>query len=120
MFLIAVMLPGLIFAYLGFRSINQEERWQKQLVTRNLRTSLQAGIAEIEQNVQSHMRAILDSLELQTFDPQGFSPGRLQRFSLRNPLVSGIFVLGQSRRLLYPRGFRERLIPSNLWKKVES
>ncbi len=119
-FLIAVMLPGLIFAYLGFRSINQEERWQKQLVSRNLRASLRAGIGRIEQNVQSRMLAILDSLESQASDPQGFFPRRLQRFSLQNPLVSGVFVLGPNRRVMYPRGFRDRPITSNLWKSLKS
>lgn len=106
-FLVAVLIPCLFLAYLGIRSIQQEERGQQELVLQNLRTFLSTAIERTEESVDRHLRATFDTLYARTLLPATIHPPSLHAFPQTSSLADQVFVFDGSLHLLYPRAFRD-------------
>lgn len=113
-FLGAVMLPSLILAYLGLRSLKQEEQWQEQLVLRGLKLTLAGTAQKVEADVDRTILQLLDSLTSETTLRVSSLPERLRKFILIHPLVEDVFVLDVGKRLLFPRTFRTQRPASSI------
>jgi len=104
-FLVAVMLPSLILAYLGSRYIKQEEQWQEELVIRSLEMTLVNAAKQIEQDINQTILKVFDSLTVETSLPVSVVPQQLHKFPTIHSLVEELFVLDQNGKLLFPRSF---------------
>jgi signal transduction histidine kinase len=105
-FLLAIMLPGLIQAYLGLRYLKQEEKRQEQLVLRSFKVTLADAARKIEDDIHGNILKTFDALSAVTSSPDEISPSKLYQFLSEHDLLEEIFILDYKGRLLFPRSFR--------------
>jgi hypothetical protein len=114
------MLPSLILAYLGLRSLKQEEQWQRQLVLGGLKVTLANAAHTIEEDVHRAVVQAFDSLTSETSLPVSVTPRQLHKFLAEHPLVEEVLVLDDRGRLLFPRTFRIQKPPAGVHTVISS
>jgi signal transduction histidine kinase len=110
-FLLAVMLPSLIQAYLGLRYVKQEEQRQEQLVMNGLKGTLAAAARRTEECVHLSVLRALDSLRILTSLPEAAHAHKLQQIAKGNPLLDEVIILDCFGKLRYPRTFCVQKMP---------
>ena len=107
-FLIAVLLPCLFLSYVGLMSIKQEKQWQKELVLKNLRSSLSLTVDRVESSILDRLRESFESLPA---FPQKLTPAyiaTLQNYAAQSRLVEYPFLVDHDLHLVFPRTYREQ------------